>query len=504
MPVAIYTRQSFDRSKEEAGVTRQLAECRMRAGGPVDYELSDNDISATTGKARPAFERLLQLVEQGKVDTVIVWHPDRLYRRLTDLVRITEIAKEYGLNIVSVQAASIDLSTPSGRMVASILGSVSTQEGEHRTERQKLAFRQLANTGKWHFSHRPFGYTRERGAQRPDIVPEEAAILRDLYRKYYGEGASRASLVKELNAAGVKTAMGREWSITQLREVLGNERYAGINRYKGDVLGQGDWEPIITLEEWERYTGAASRRAVISTFSRTATSLLSGLVTCGVCGGKVYRRSRNDAAKSKEYTCSVKHCVSIRCEALDEGIPEMVLSALLKKIRAEDDDETQTAALAPLQAQRNEIAARRDRAQDLMLEPNMNLDRLRGQLAELSDQVEALDAQIAEVLRSDAVAEVYATARGLVDSVTDIARAQRAWTPGDIMSSIAFSEAFDTQWDVLDLADKRALVTATLRITLNKADTKYHPDPFQPVSGKPGEFVHVPGDYAPRTTIDFI
>ena len=88
MGAAIYTRQSLDRTGQAAGVTRQLEECRQLASLrqiDVVHELSDNDISATKAVTRPAFEKLLQLIASGAIDTVITWHTDRLYRKLSDL-----------------------------------------------------------------------------------------------------------------------------------------------------------------------------------------------------------------------------------------------------------------------------------------------------------------------------------------------------------------------------------------------------------------------------------
>src|SRR5690606_14478090 len=110
----------------------------------VDFELSDNDTSATTGVRRAGVEQLLELAESGAIRTVLVWHPDRLYRKLADLVRITSAAERHKLIIVSVEAADMDLTNPFGRMSAAILGAVASHEGEHRTMRQKLAYRQAA------------------------------------------------------------------------------------------------------------------------------------------------------------------------------------------------------------------------------------------------------------------------------------------------------------------------------------------------------------------------
>lgn len=97
---------------------------------------------------------------------------------------------------------------------------------------------------------------------------------------------------------------------------------------RGEVVGRGFHEPIITPGEWDRYTGAASKREVTSNFSRTATSLASGLITCAVCGGKVYRRARVDARRHN-YVCVDNLCVSIATGMVDRHVREEALTALL-------------------------------------------------------------------------------------------------------------------------------------------------------------------------------
>ena len=82
--VAIYARISQDRASEGLGVQRQLKDCRaeaVRRGWTVADEYVDDDISAYTGKSRPNYRRMLDDLRDRRVDSVIVWHLDRLHRR---------------------------------------------------------------------------------------------------------------------------------------------------------------------------------------------------------------------------------------------------------------------------------------------------------------------------------------------------------------------------------------------------------------------------------------
>ncbi|HEV7828232.1 MAG TPA: recombinase family protein, partial [Pseudonocardiaceae bacterium] len=88
MRAVIYCRISEDRSGEGLGVARQREACEQLCaarGWHVVEVLEENDRSASTTKARPLFTRLLEMVEARDVDAVVVWHVDRLVRRLVDL-----------------------------------------------------------------------------------------------------------------------------------------------------------------------------------------------------------------------------------------------------------------------------------------------------------------------------------------------------------------------------------------------------------------------------------
>ncbi len=103
----IYLRMSLDRSGEGLGVERQELECRAlceRNGWDVREVLTDNDISATKGKRRPAFEALLT----SKPEAIVVWHTDRLVRLSKDLERVIDLA----VNVYAVTAGHVDPEQP--------------------------------------------------------------------------------------------------------------------------------------------------------------------------------------------------------------------------------------------------------------------------------------------------------------------------------------------------------------------------------------------------------
>ncbi|MGL5441725.1 MAG: recombinase family protein [[Mycobacterium] stephanolepidis] len=97
MLALIYTRISKDRAGAGLGVDRQREDCQKLAdslGWTVVETFSDNDISAFSGKRRPAYEAMLAALDAGKAQAVIAWHTDRLHRKPMELEGFIELCED--------------------------------------------------------------------------------------------------------------------------------------------------------------------------------------------------------------------------------------------------------------------------------------------------------------------------------------------------------------------------------------------------------------------------
>lgn len=126
MKVAIYTRISDDKAGEGLGVARQEEDCRKKAAtlGWTDLTVySDNDISASKDKVRPAYKQMMQDMAEGKIDGLIVYDLDRLTRKPAELEEFIDLADRHKISLANV-SGDVDLTTPNGRMIARIKGAV--------------------------------------------------------------------------------------------------------------------------------------------------------------------------------------------------------------------------------------------------------------------------------------------------------------------------------------------------------------------------------------------
>lgn len=287
---AIYCRISSDKTGAGLGVERQETDCREladRLGLEVKYVLVDNDISAYSGKKRPGYEELLRLIDAGDIHTVIAWHTDRLHRRLRDLLDYLDAVEKSGVKTVTVKAGDIDLSTSQGIMLAQVSGAIA--EGYVRTNTEKLqrAKLQAAMNGQFRGGQRPFGFEPQRKA----IRESEAKVLREMAGKIL-DGESYRTIAIDLNQRGIRTQHGKQWSAINVRNVLIRPINAGLDEHKG-IIRKAATPAIFTDDEW------ASLQAVIR-LNRTKSGhpgrfrkhLLNGLLYCGVCGAKLFHKSK--------------------------------------------------------------------------------------------------------------------------------------------------------------------------------------------------------------------
>lgn len=185
-------------------------------------------------------------MRDGKFDALLVWHPDRLYRRLDDLARLFDAAPK--IEIRSVNGGTLGLSNASGKMLATILGGVSSYEPEHKIERQLAAARQKAEKGKPQW-RRAFGYlpeTRDKkyddGMRMPD--PQTAPLVKEAYRAIVA-GSSLKDVAGLFNDVGAYGRNGTVWTDSTVSLFLRAPRNAGLRSHNGEIVGPGVWPGLV-------------------------------------------------------------------------------------------------------------------------------------------------------------------------------------------------------------------------------------------------------------------
>jgi site-specific DNA recombinase len=354
-----YCRISEDRYGNEAGVDRQRVDtdrlCEAK-GWQVVERVVDNDRSASryARKAREGWTRVLDLLAANAVDALVAYDLDRLTRRPDDLAPLIAAA-ERGVRIVTVTGSLLDLSTADGIFAARILLAVAEKETANTSRRAKAKLRHDAESGRPHWPVRPFGFTLKGG-----VVPEEAEAIRTM-ATWIIDGASLTEVARRMNTeTTTRPTGGAAWQGQGVKDVVSKPRVAGLRDYHGQIVGPASWPAILERGTWEQVVAAISAR---STGKRGGkTSLLTGMVRCGVCG---FTMCRTNGTEHAELRCLKNRAnpahsgcgQSMKAHIVEQAVTEVVLHFLgTERVQAQqpnplrvvDDVQRLTAELAEL------------------------------------------------------------------------------------------------------------------------------------------------------------
>ncbi len=146
MKAAIYARVSTTNGQDPEMQTRELKEYCERRGWKLVGEYIDVGISGAKEK-RPELDRLMANAHRRRFDAVVVWKFDRFARSVSHLLRALETFKALGIEFVSL-SEQVDTSTPTGKMVFTVLGAVAELERSLIAERVRAGLRNAVAKGK--------------------------------------------------------------------------------------------------------------------------------------------------------------------------------------------------------------------------------------------------------------------------------------------------------------------------------------------------------------------
>jgi site-specific DNA recombinase len=296
--IALYLRVSSEeqREKETIEIQREFLEqyCQL-------YELEvagmyeDDGISGTIPHyERPEGRRLLEDARKGKFDAVLVYKLDRLGRSLLVIVDAHDRLQEAGVALRSA-TEPIDTSTPSGRLIFQMLASFAEYERETIGERTRAGLHRAFRNGK-HAGRIPYGYRLAPDETSLEVVEDEARIVCGIIANI-AEGSTLYGESKRLNDKGIPSPgwrfkdgerkHGVAWSPSTIATIVHQTAYSGVHSVKvGENYIEREVPPLVESGLQERAEAAlgANRHRASAQRKGARKYLLSGLVTCGICG----------------------------------------------------------------------------------------------------------------------------------------------------------------------------------------------------------------------------
>ena len=288
---AIYTRKSSEEGLEQdfnsLDAQREACEAYIASQKHEGWEvLRDhyNDGGISGGHLdRPALQRLMQAVDEKRVDQIVVYKIDRLTRSLTDFAKLVDRLDAAQASFVSV-TQSFNTATSMGRLTLNMLLSFAQFEREVTSERIRDKIAASKRKGMWMGGHVPLGYCADGRTLKIDEA--EAPTIRTLYDLYRKLGSVR-EVKDRAEALGFRSRRrarscgrvsgGIPFDRGHLHHILSNPVYAGRIRHKGQVY-DGQHPAIIDPKTWDKVQELLQSGAAISRGNRkkAITSPLAG------------------------------------------------------------------------------------------------------------------------------------------------------------------------------------------------------------------------------------
>ena len=458
MRCAIYTRKSteegLDQDFNTLDAQREAAEAFIQSQKGEGWEvLPDHyDDGGYSGgnMERPALKRLLDDIESGRVNAVVVYKVDRLSRSLLDFSRIMEVLDHQKVAFVSV-TQQFNTASSMGRLVLHILLSFAQFEREMIAERTRDKMSAARRKGKWVGGGLILGYDVDPKGGRLLPNEDEARRVRETFEIYMREQSLVATVI-ELNRRGWTTKSwttkrgrghkGLPFTKSNLLGLLGNVAYTGQVNYKGTIY-PGEHPAIVDREVWQRaqellrYNGRSGGKGVRNKHG----ALLKELLRCVPCDAAMVHAYTVKARKRYRYYTCLRAQKQGWASCPTKSLPALeVEKFVVERIRAIGSDAELVAAT--LNEARKQHAVESDRIEADRKTSDTELRRLNAEvrrllaageppadrLADLQDRIRSAEQRLTE-LREQAVA----TGREAIDE-------------HDLSTALSL---FDPVWDAL-------------------------------------------------------
>lgn len=381
MRFATYGRKSVYSDKSDS-VNNQERMCReyvqMKFEDVESFETYSDEGFTGANTNRPGLKQLMDDIEDGLVNALIVYQLDRISRNVKDFADIYATLEKKGVMFISIKE-NIDTATPIGKAMMYVTMVFAQMERETIAARVTDNLQGLAKKGLWMGGNPPCGYVRKQieinGKKHVALAPDPDGMKHTswIFSTFLESKHSLQGLVNDFRKQGIKTLSGSPFSVSLLYKILktpycveatpeiydyfaalGCQMDADSPREKWDgthgvmVYGRtsektgkhaaqppdkwnvclGRHKPFIPADQWL----AVQERFKQNTFNKTAKydiTLLKGTLRCKKCGCLMQvSRKKTKSGVTSHYFClkrsrqGVEACDmrSIKCGILDEKV----------------------------------------------------------------------------------------------------------------------------------------------------------------------------------------
>ena len=319
---AIYARVS-DKSQDgedKTSISEQTGDMEAYCEGKgLTITARYQEVGRGWSKKRPEFQRMLADARRGRFDTIVCWKSDRLSRGMYPAAALMEVVEAHQIRLEAVLDA-IDMKT------FGLMAAIGKIELDNFRERSTMGKRGTAKQGRAPTGRLPYGY-RIGDDGRPEVIEEQAEVVRRIFQMYVHEGMRAYSIAVRLTDEEIPTQTGKlTWLQSRVHHILGNATYTGswvYGKYRHVSTEDGmkvydqprdTWieipvPQVIDDKTWERAQKLKKQRSIKAKRNTKVLYLLQHLLKCGECGRNFHTRAswtttsvRNGKAYSYELT----------------------------------------------------------------------------------------------------------------------------------------------------------------------------------------------------------
>ena len=301
---AIYARVS-DKSQDgedKTSISEQTGEmeayCESKG---LNITARYQEVGRGWSKKRPEFQRMLADARKGRFDTIVCWKSDRLSRGMYPAAALMEVVEAHQIRLEAVMDA-IDMKT------FGLMAAIGKIELDNFRERSTMGKRGTAKQGRVPTGGLPYGY-RIGDDGRPEVVEEQAEVVRRIFDMYVNEGMGSPSIAVRLTDEGIPTQTGKQlWRQSYIHYVLANATYTGVwvygkERHISTEDGTKSYDqpretwievpvpPLVDKETWGRAQKLKKQRSRTAGRNTKVLYLLQHLLKCGECGHNFHAKS---------------------------------------------------------------------------------------------------------------------------------------------------------------------------------------------------------------------
>lgn len=356
--VAGYARVSTDSEEQLTSYEAQVDYYTQFISANPEWQFvkvyTDEGISATNTKKRDGFNAMINDALDGKIDLIVTKSVSRFARNTVDSLTTVRKLKEKGVEVY-FQKENIYTLDSKGELLITIMSSLAQEESRSISENVTWGQRKRFADGKVSLPYKTFLGYRKGANGLPEIVPEQAEIVRRIYRLFM-QGKTPSSIAKILTDEGIATPGGKvKWQSSTVESILKNEKYKGdailqksftvdflqkkMKVNEGEVpqyYVENSHPAIIPPEEWDLVQTEFAKRKEKG-YRRCSDNVFASSIICGGCGGtygsKVWHST--DKYRRTIWQCNNKFKGDHRCTTphlYESEIKELFLKAFGKMI----------------------------------------------------------------------------------------------------------------------------------------------------------------------------